>query len=76
MRGGCSSGFEQGGLKSPVENSLIRTMACDIFAPDQIQAEPLAKVLQRHSRESRDFNRVIYLTLEHLFEPEVEFKII
>jgi hypothetical protein len=30
----------------------------------------------RHSRESRDFNQVIYLTLEHLFEPEVEFKII
>jgi len=28
------------------------------------------------SRFGRDFNRVIYLTLEHLFEPEVEFKIV
>jgi len=28
------------------------------------------------SRFRRDFNQVIYLTLEHLFEPEVEFKII
>ena len=26
--------------------------------------------------KGRDFNQVIYLTLEHLFEPEVEFKII
>ena len=33
-------------------------------------------VLCRHSGGSRDFYRAIYLTLEHLFKPEVQFKII